>query len=108
MTTGGVEGSILGGGTGGAAGSVGGGGLFGQLKGAASAAKPFTDAAGTAMQVQGLFSPAQSMPVAPQQANPQAAQSLPQLVQSLEQSMMEHQKAEMERRQRRQSLLGVQ
>lgn len=48
------------------------GGLLGDMKGFASAVKPYGDAAGAAMQVKGLLS-------SPQQQHPQAQSSAPQM-----------------------------
>lgn len=99
MTTGGVEGSIVGGGTGGAAGSVGGAGLFGgdTMKNLGSAAQ----IANVAGAFGGSEQPVQGQPV---QQGQGGAQVLSQLAQP--QGSPQLQAMELARMRRRQGLLG--
>lgn len=100
LTTGGAEGSIVGGGTGGAAGSVGGGGLFGgdTMKNLGGAAQ-IASASGVLNNSQ---QPIQSQPV---QQGQGGAQVLGQLAQP--QGGAQLQAMEQARMRRRQGLLGV-
>lgn len=83
--------------------------LFGQLKDAATAAKPFGDAAGAAVQVNGLLGAKPQGVQASQMQQPMVSgnQVLAQIAQQGQQQMQMEEQAAAKRKQRRQGLLGA-